>query len=254
MIDSNSKDFITSLARGLEVLACFNESTRSMAPADVAAQTGLTRATARRALLTLESIGYMTSDGKTFSLTPKVLALSQAYLSSTQISNHIMAIVKKASISVDETCSFGIRDDNEVIIVARHFSSRLQNLLIEIGTRLPMDVTALGRAILAGLPEQEIDVYLEQLNLQKFTTETIISQAKLKKAIFDVQKKGIAIVDGELNLGTMSIAMPILTKNGDVYGAINFGGTSARFMSIDLEEKILPALKSAATSIEELLY
>lgn len=224
-----------------------------MTPANVAGQLGITRATARRALLTLESIGYMSSDGKQFSLTPKILALSQAYLSSTQVSNHIWAIVKRASIAVDETCSFGIRDDNEVIIVARHFSSRLQNLLIEIGTRLPMDVTALGRAILAGLPEHEIDAYLEQLNLQKFTSETITSKAKLKKIVLEVQKKGYAIVNGELTLDTMSIAMPILTKNGDVYGAINFGGTSARFMSIDLEEKILPALKSTATSIEQLL-
>ena len=154
-----------------------------MTPANVAGQLGITRATARRALLTLESIGYMSSDGKQFSLTPKILALSQAYLSSTQVSNHIWAIVKRASIAVDETCSFGIRDDNEVIIVARHFSSRLQNLLIEIGTRLPMDVTALGRAILAGLPEHEIDAYLEQLNLQKFTSETITSKAKLKKIV-----------------------------------------------------------------------
>ena len=200
-----------------------------MTPANVAGQLGITRATARRALLTLESIGYMSSDGKQFSLTPKILALSQAYLSSTQVSNHIWAIVKRASIAVDETCSFGIRDDNEVIIVARHFSSRLQNLLIEI------------------------DAYLEQLNLQKFTSETITSKAKLKKIVLEVQKKGYAIVNGELTLDTMSIAMPILTKNGDVYGAINFGGTSARFMSIDLEEKILPALKSTATSIEQLL-
>ena len=193
-----SPDYVQSLARGLAVIRCFDNRNQRRTLSDVARATDLTRATARRFLLTLVELGYVATDGSAFWLTPRVLELGYSYLSSLSLPEVAQPHLERLSHKVHESSSVSILDGADIVYVARVPVSRIMTVGITIGTRLPAYATSMGRVLLAGLPDDELDAYLEKLDIERLTERTITARDDLKAAILAVRADGICVLDQEL--------------------------------------------------------
>src|ERR1700750_2669368 len=196
-----SSDFVQSLERGLAVIRAFDAEHRELALSDVARSTGLTRAAARRFLLTLVKLGYVPfADGR-FSLRPRVLELGYAYLSSLTLPEvaqpHMEALVAK----VNESSSISVLDDLEVVYVVRVPTRRIMSITLSVGTRLPAYATSMGRVLLASLPEAELTARLERTDMRPLSTHTITDPDALRAVLDRVRRQGWAAVEPELEGG-----------------------------------------------------
>ena len=253
MISTDSKDFIGSIARCMKVITAFDADDVEMAPADVAAKTGLTRATARRVLLTLTTLGYVVSDGKRFRLSPKILDLGFAYLTSMQIGQVIQPIINAASRKVGETCALSVLQENDIVSIAHSSFDRFDQVTFYPGTHLPACVSAAGRVILAHQEPESLDTYISNIRLKRYTPNTITTRASLRKELQQVKQQGYARVDGELELGLYTLAVPIFNAEDIPVAAVTFGGNVARINDQNIAKKFLPEIFSVAESIGKLL-
>lgn len=246
-------DFVQSLVRGLEVIRAFGKEAPRLTLSEVAKATGLTRATARRFLLTLVEIGYVSWDGKHFTLTPKVLGLGYAYLSSMPFWDIAQAYMEEVVEAVRESCSISVLDGTEIVYVARVPTKRIMAVGLSIGTRLPAYCTSMGRVLLADLPPDELDRYFAAARLEKLTERTVAVEAELRRLLADIRRQGHAVVDQELEHGLLSVAVPIRDPRGRVLAALNVGSHAARWSRASVEREILPRLTRAAEEIGRLL-
>jgi IclR family transcriptional regulator, pca regulon regulatory protein len=213
--------FVQSLARGLSVIRSFDVDHSSMTLSEVAKRSTLTRATARRVLLTLSQLGYIRSEGKTFSLTPLVLQLGYAYLSSLSLAQIAKPHLEDLSAKLSESTSVAILDRDEIVYVARVSTRRIMTVGITVGTRFPAHATSMGRVLLAGLPQTDLEAYIRSVTLSPLTPRTITSRRELSVELARVRATGWAIVDQELEVGLMSMAAPIRDGEGGVIAAVN---------------------------------
>jgi len=246
----NARDFVSSLARGLGVLRAFGEDSPEMTLSEVAAKTGLSRAGARRFLLTLYDLGYVSRQGRLFRLTPKVLSLGYAYLSSMPISKNAQPFLEEATRLTSESCSLAVLDGEDVVYIARSPAKRLLMVGIHVGTRLPAHATSMGRVLLAHISSEDLDRYFESADLAKLTARTITGETELRAEISRVRKQGYAILDQELEEGVRSLALPIeLQQTGKVVAAINVSTNVATVPKERLVKEFLPILQSTAAKI-----
>ncbi|MGH6916071.1 MAG: IclR family transcriptional regulator domain-containing protein, partial [Geminicoccaceae bacterium] len=180
---SVEREFVASLARGLAVVRAFSQDAREMTLSEVAQRTGLTRAAARRFLLTLESLGYVASDGRRFRLTPKVLDLGFSYLSSMELWDVAMPYMEEVSASIHESCSASVLAGCDIVYVARVPTKRIMSVALAIGARLPAITTSMGRVLLAGMGDDELDAFLARANLRALTPATLTRPAQLRGEI-----------------------------------------------------------------------
>ena len=162
-------DFVQSLDRGLAVIRCFSSEHPSLTLSEVAERTGLTRAAARRFLLTLQELGYVGSSGRQFSLRPRVLALGYAYLSSFSVAQIAQPHLEDLAEELHESCSVSVLDGDDLVYVARASANRIMTISLTVGTRLPPYPTSMGRVLLAHLPEAELDAHLGRTKLRRLT-------------------------------------------------------------------------------------
>ncbi|MGH2856622.1 MAG: IclR family transcriptional regulator domain-containing protein [Solirubrobacteraceae bacterium] len=245
-----SADFVQSLERGLLVIRAFDAEHRELGLSDVARISGLTRAAARRFLLTLASLGYVTiSDGR-FALTPRVLELGYAYLSSLTLPEvaqpHMEALVAR----VNESSSISVLDGTDVVYVARVPTRRIMSITLSVGTRLPAYATSMGRVLLAALPDDELRARLERIELRPLSTHTITDRDELLEALARVRRQGWAAVDQELEEGLRSLAVPIHDASGAVVAAINISVHASRGTVSMMRREMLPLALAAAQAIE----
>jgi IclR family transcriptional regulator, pca regulon regulatory protein len=245
-----NSDFVQSLERGLAVIRAFDAEHRELALTDVARATGLTRAAARRFLLTLVKLGYVHfADGR-FSLRPRVLDLGYAYLSSLSLPEvaqpHMEALVAK----VNESSSISVLDDTEVVYVVRVPTHRIMSITLAVGTRLPAYATSMGRVLLGGLEEDELNERLSRIVIQPLTARTVRDEKALRESIATVRKQGFALVDQELEEGLRSAAVPIHNASGDVTAALNVSVHASRASMAVLRREFLPHALEAAAAIE----
>jgi IclR family transcriptional regulator, pca regulon regulatory protein len=244
-----SSDFVQSLERGLAVIRAFDAEHRELALSDVARATGLTRAAARRFLLTLVKLGYVHFAGGRFSLRPRVLDLGYAYLASLSLPEvaqpHMEALVAK----VNESSSISVLDDTEVVYVVRVPTRRIMSITLAVGTRLPAYATSMGRVLLAALPERQLKSYLDNVRLAPLTTRTIVDPSALEAELVRVRQQGFAMVDGEREEGVRSAAAPVRGSSGDVLAAINVSANAARISVPDLRDRCVPRLVETAEAI-----
>src|ERR671934_2550916 len=214
MTPPRNSDYVQSLERGLSVIRAFDEEHREMALSEVARATGLTRAAARRFLLTLVKLGYVHFDGGRFSLRPRVLDLGYAYLSSLTLPEvaqpHLEALVAK----VNESSSISVLDDTEIVYVVRVPTRRIMSITLAVGTRLPAYATSMGGVLLGGLDDDALDERLSRIELRPLTARTVKDERQLRESIAAVRKQGLAMVDQELEEGLRSAAVPIHGANG----------------------------------------
>jgi IclR family pca regulon transcriptional regulator len=232
---------LQSLERGIAVIQVFSRERPALTLSEVARLTGITRATARRILLTLEDLGHVRSDGRLFSLTPRVLTLGWAYLSSLNLWETAQPLMEELTKQTNESCSAATLDLPDVVYVARVPTSRIMTIALGIGTRLPAHCTSMGRVLLAALPEAELEDFLATARLEAYTDRTITDAERLRRTIHGVRDQGWALVDQELEIGLRSIAAP-LRVDGRTIAAINVSAAAPRVPLEQLRGRFLPEL------------
>ena len=252
MISTDSKDFIGSIARGMKVITAFDAEDVEMSPADVAAKTGLTRATARRILLTLTALGYVASDGKWFRLSPKILDLGFSYLTSMQIGQVMQPIINAASKKVGETCAISVMEGQDIISIAHSSFDRFDQVTFYPGTHMPACVSAAGRVILAHQKQESLDTYCRNVRMKRYTPNTITSSLDLIRELEKIRQQGYARVDGELEVGLYTLAAPIFNDDKFPIAAVTFGGNVARMNDQNIDQ-YLPELFNLAQRISRVL-
>ena len=243
---------LQSLERGIAVIQVFSRERPALTLSEVARLTGITRATARRILLTLEDVGHVRCDGRLFSLTPRVLTLGWAYLSSLNLWETAQPMMEELAQTTNESCSAATLDLPDVVYVARMPTGRIMTISLGVGTRLPAHCTSMGRALLAGLPDAELDAFLADARLEPFTDRTITDRSRLRQAIESVREDGWALVDQELEIGLRSVAAP-LRAVGQTIAALNVAVAAPRVPLEELRRTILPALLETAALISTAL-
>jgi len=246
-----NSDFVQSLDRGLAVIKAFGPDRERLSLSDVARATGLTRAATRRFLLTLVKLGYVRNDGREFSLRPRVLELGYAYLSGLGLpevaSPHLEELVAK----VRESSSISVLDGQHIVYVARVPTKRIMTVAISVGTRFPAYATSMGRVLLAGMSQDELDRYLAEAELESFTARTVTDPGRLREIVREVGRQGYAIVDQELEEGLRAIAAPLHGAGDTVIAAINVSAHASRVSMAAMRSELLPALLQTARRIEE---
>ncbi|GAA3507289.1 IclR family transcriptional regulator domain-containing protein [Streptomyces showdoensis] len=248
------REFVESLARGLTVLTAFGEGRQALPLTAVAEATGLARATARRALITLEHLGCVAQDGRTFRLTPRVLSLGFPPLSRTTLTRVAQPHLADLASRVRESTSLAVLAGDEVQYTGRVETSRIMNVHITIGTRFPAYATSMGRVLLAGLAPEERAERLARTQPAPLTPYTVTGRAELGALLEEVGRQGYALVDEELEVGLRSIAMPVRDRAGSVVAAVNVALHSARRSREECVADVLPELAAAIRGIEADLH
>ncbi|MFL6838381.1 MAG: IclR family transcriptional regulator C-terminal domain-containing protein [Bradyrhizobium sp.] len=246
-------DFIESLDRGVRVLELFGGGRHPMTLSDLAKAADLPRATARRILFTLERAGFVASDGKLFSLTPRVLMLAAAYLSSNQVVSVLQPALDKLSSDAQEISSMAILDGNDVVFIARASPTRIFSAGIDVGYRLPAFCTSVGRILLSRLPNDELASALDAMDLKPLTPFTVTDRKRLLEAIIGDRERGYSLVDREAEPGFRSISVPVRRYDGTIIAAINMGAHVDRVSTEEMIERFLPRLRDAAASVKSML-
>ena len=249
-VRAHGRQFVQSLERGLDVIRALSLAGQGRTLSDVARDTGLTRASARRFLLTLEELGYVRSDDRRFVLTPRVLELGYAFLSSLTLPQIAQPHLRELVEQVHESSSVSVLDGADVVYVAREPTQRIMTVAISVGTRFPAYATSMGRVLLAGLVDGQLDEFLETAELRALTAATVTDRERLRKVLDRVRRQGWALVDQELEDGLRSVAVPIRNSAAEVVAAMNLSTHVSRRTAAAIREELLPPLREAAGRIE----
>jgi IclR family transcriptional regulator, pca regulon regulatory protein len=242
--------FSESLARGLLVARAFDRQSPKMRCSDVAAKTGLTRAAARRYLLTLRELGYLGADGDWFYPMPRVLELGYSFISSARLEDFVEPILKRLSDETGTAAHFAVLDKNETMCLGSVFSPKMSGFFISIGARHPAYAGSMGKVLLAGLSDKEIDTYLASISRTAYTAETLTSAAALRREILAARKAGYAVNRGELNTGIVGLAVPVHGKDRSVAAVVNVNWISVHGIKNAEIKRCLGPLREAAEQIE----
>lgn len=242
--------YVQSLDRGLAVISCFSAERPRLTLSEVARQTGASRAAARRSLITLQTLGYVGSDGRQFFLTPRVLTLGYSYLSSLSLADVAQAHLSDLANEVHESCSASVLDGFDIVYVARAATTRIMTISLSVGTRLPAYATSMGRVLLAALPGERLDAYLNSATLDPLTERTIVAHDRLRAEVEKTRTRGWGLVDQELEDGIRSVAVPIHDSARQVVAAINTSAHATRVSLTTLQKSFLPKLRECAAAID----
>jgi IclR family pca regulon transcriptional regulator len=247
--DEPDGEFVQSLERGLSVIRVLS-SPEPQTLSDVARATGMSRAAARRFLLTLQRLRYVQQSGGRFALTPRTLELGYAYLSSLTLPEVVQPHLEQLVERVQESSSVSVLDGDDVVYVARVATHRIMGVAISVGTRFPAFATSMGRVLLANLPEEALQAVLGRIELRPITKATLTSREALERELDRVRRRGWSLVDQELEAGLRSIAVPIRDPSGQVVAAMNLSVHASRASAGEVKRDLLPPLLEAATAIE----
>lgn len=245
--------YVQSFARGLSVIRAFNAKRPAMTLTEVAEASGLTRAGARRILLTLVQLGYMANEGRLFRLTPRILELGFAYLTSMPFWDLAEPIMENLANEVHESCSATVLDGTDIVYVLRIPTGKIMSINLGIGSRLPAYCSAMGRVLLAGLTDPEVQDVLARSELRAHTPQTLVDPAQLLAAVRTVRQQGWSLVDRELETGLVAISVPIRDRSGRTVAALNLSGQAHRITAGQMQERLLPPLLDAAARINALM-
>ncbi|HEY1701539.1 MAG TPA: IclR family transcriptional regulator C-terminal domain-containing protein [Trebonia sp.] len=239
-----------ALERGLAVIKFFTGAEGPVTISAISRGTGFDRAVVRRILGTLEGVGYVSREGGGFVLTPSVLELGYAYLSSDPLPRIAEARLRPLAERVQESCSFGVMERMHVLYLTRVQIKRISGPSLIVGTMVQPYVTAIGRVLLASMDTEELDSYLASAELEPITPRTITSPEQLRGELAAVARQGWSLVQEELELGLLALAIPVHAPDGDVIGAINVTSHLSRTTREEFVEKLYPEIKATAEQID----
>ncbi len=246
---SDDRDFVEALARGLDVITAFSTSHMSMTVSEVAAATSLARPTARRLLLTLETLGYVRAIDGEYALTPKVLQLGTSYVAAQGMWDVARPHLQELVHLTRESSSMSQLDGSDIVYTARVPVSKIIGLSVQIGTRFPAVATSMGQVLLAGLPDSELESVLRLPSNSQVIPRVRPSRKDLAAILADVRKRGWALSDEQLSWGIRSIAAPVQDGTGRTIAAVNVTVHAAETSIAVLKKEHLPRLLETARSI-----
>ncbi len=252
-ISGKSDEFVDALAKGIRVLEAFDENSLDMSLSEVARKVGVSPAAARRSLLTLVELGYVGKKNKRFFLRPKLLELGAAFYKSARIDEILQPELRRVVDEFGDASSIGIMRDTNVIYIAHHSEERARRLTAFIGAVYPAFATSIGRVLLAGIDDTDLENYLSKLNPIKLTAETCTDAKLLKHEILAVRENGFSTTVDQLDYGITALAVPIHDTNGNVIASINTSAYTGNTTPEKLIERRLSFLKKAASNIAQTL-
>lgn len=250
---TRASEGMAGLAKGLAILEAFGPERTQLTIADAAEEAGITRAAARRCLLTLTDLGYLAHDGKWFRPLPRLLRLGFSYLRSDPLTQLAQAILASVRDEVGESVSLAVLDGDDAVFVARSTVSRIVSRAVTVGARLPAFCSATGRVLLAALPDDEIEAYLERVSLKPRTPQTVIDADELLTTIRQVRVNGYGISDEELEPGLRAIAVPVRDKTGHLVAAMSVSTAATRMDTDVMLSTLLPALRRGANALGNMM-
>jgi IclR family pca regulon transcriptional regulator len=246
-------DFMTSLARGLAVLSVFALHAREVTMSQISTETGISRAAVRRVLYTLGKLGYVGEQGRGYVLLPRVLGIGGAYVASSSMTAAAQPVLDALRDAVHESCSLGVLDGDDLLYIARAETVRIMSIGLRAGSRLPAYCTSMGRVLLAALPHDTLESYLERNPLRPRTERTVTGQREFVETLARVRREDVSLIDQELEIGLRSIAVPVRNRRGEVIAALNIGTQAGRVTLQAMQTQLLPPLKDAAQRLGGLL-
>ena len=246
-------DMIEGLRKGLEVICAFEDGTPKLTQSELAQRLGLSRAAARRYLMTLAALGYMATDGKAFWLTPKVMRLGQSYVGSSRLPRTVLPALQKLTALVGESTNLCTLEGFEAVYICRVNAAKLLSTGIEPGTRLPAHTLAGGRLLLSFLPEPELDAWLKGVQLIAYTPLTVVDKAQMKREIVKIRKQGYSLAESQLEVGLRGVSVPLLDGPGRAVGALSVSMSTATASSTQAIKQLVPALRDTAERLREQL-
>ena len=251
--DERATDFVESLDRGVRLLQVFGTIGGPATLSDLARAADLPRATARRILFTLEHGGFVTSDGKLFALTPRVLTLAASYLQSSQVVTVLQPVLDRIAMAAQEISSLAVLDGDEVVFIARGSPTRVFSAGLDIGYRLPAFCTSVGRAMLGQFDDDDLAARLAAMRREPMTPHTVTDPKRLLAAVRGDREQGYSLVDREAEPHFRSISVPVRRYDDVIVGAINMGAHVDRVSTAEMIERFLPLLKEGAESVRSML-
>lgn len=246
----DSRDYVQSLARGLSVLRAFDGKHTRLSLVDIASRTGISRAAARRLVLTLQHLGYVRDSGREFALSPSVLELGFGYLGSLNLTDVAQPLLEDLARTVNQSSSMAVLDGQSIVYVLRVPGQRIMSVTLGVGARLPAFSASMGRVLLSGLNELELEAWLAQCQPVRFTPHTVIDLQRLRRIVAEARVQGYAYIEQELELGLCSIAVPVRNAEGRIATAINVSMPYHPDAARHAHETILPQLQQTAAAIE----
>jgi len=237
------------LAKGLAVIRAFTRDHAALNLSDIARSARIPAATARRCLLTLEELGYLTRNGRTFLLRPKVLELGAAYLESMNIEQITKTHLEELARNTADSAALCVLDGLEIVYVARASVRTLLRLEAHIGSRFPAHATSTGRVLLAGLTPEGLNHYFEKARLEALTQNTVTDPVRLRALIDECRRCGYAAVQDELAYGVIALAVPVIDSQGRVVAALNSSSHSRRITRAGLVRDRLAMLQEVSRQI-----
>ena len=247
------RDLVAGLEKGLAVIEAFDQERPRLTISEVATRTGLTRAAARRYLLTLSHLGFVSQDRKMFSLTAKVLRLGQSYLHSARLPRIVEPELHKLAYTLKEASLAGVLDGDDVICIAATTAGRVVSSAPQPGTRVPAYCSGIGRVLLSALPQHEIDAFIARQDFAPMTAHSITQPDRLRSEIARTRSLGYACIDQELELGLRSLAVPLKNYRGDAVSAMNVQVHSSRMSLDQMVEQCLPQMLQTQAHLRMLL-
>jgi IclR family pca regulon transcriptional regulator len=246
-------DFIEGMAKGLAVLESFDTERQRLNATLAAQRAGLTRAAARRHLLTLAHLGYLETDGSYFWLAPKVLRFSGSYLASARLPRVVQPTLNRLAAQTGESFSVVVLDGDQVVIIARSGPTRLLAYGLHLGARLPAHATSTGRVLLAAKPRREFTAWMKGRQLPRLTAHTVTEGRAFRALIDDVRSKDYCVASEEHELGVHALAVPLRNMQGQTVAALNVVTQPQRLESRVMQKELLPLLLDAARELRPLL-
>jgi len=249
----SDRDFVGALEKGLAVIQALGAAQSRLTLSEVARGAGLTRAAARRYLLTLHRLGYADYDGRRFALTPLVLRLGYAYFSSASLPKLAQPVLERIGERTHEVASLAVLDGSDILLLVQSTRRRILSAASGIGTRMPAYCTAIGRVLLAGRPNLEVERFVKSLRPKKLTPQTRTGSRELLDEISKARQQGYAVSDEELEIGLRSIAVPISNSRGETVLGLAISLQAARMTPAQMVEQLLPELRSGADKLSAMI-
>jgi len=247
--DTARLEGLQSFLRGLRIIRAFGHGAERQTLAQLASRTGMTRATVRRYLHTLVGEDYAACDGKNFWLHPRILELGFSYLSSLPFYRFAQPVLEDLAREIDKSCSVGVLDGGEVVYVLRVPAQRAVTMSLDVGTRLPAHVSAMGRVLLSALPATARDEVINGLEITPFTERTITDRLRLAAVLAAIAADEYALLDQEMETGVRSVAVPVRDRRGSTIAALGMSLSVAEMPKEGIIRDILPRLRAAAAAI-----
>lgn len=251
---SEDRDFVTALARGLAVMLSLSDKRRRMSIAQVAHLTGIPRAATRRSLHTLAKLGFVAvDDARRFYLRPRVLSFSHAYLSSSPVAVLAQPILDRLGETLREACSVAMLDGDQIVYLARSTTSRIMSPNLNVGRRLPAYCTSIGHVLLAHLPADELDAYLDRVRIHPYTEYTPATPRRLRALLKTVREKGYAFASQFMEPRLCTLAVPVRDAGGNYVAGLNVIVQGRLMTNDEMAGRFLRPMQDAALEFGALL-